>query len=151
MESEPVSQQALSDRGGFTLLEMLAVIAVLAALFSVVMAHFDLTGHQTAHQLERFRTTIRSLHIRSLRSGRTLSLTVEPTPSITIQVNATDGRDRSFTLSNWRLKNPSEPFRIHVSPSGVQGPPELDFRSVSGRRKLLQRYRLEGYRVSDSS
>jgi general secretion pathway protein H len=110
--------------GGFTLIEILVVIVIMAVVISIAVLSISTTGRDTQvdRESQRIEGLIEMLHERALIEGRDFGLRLEPT------AYEFDSYDTLHGL--WVPLNQEQEFRRRSLPPGLEFQLELDSRQV---------------------
>lgn len=135
--------------GGFTLLEMMAVVVLMGIFISMVSYQWDLGDMRSRQEIDQLTTYIRLHLARSFRVGRKMNVTVN-VKSNTFKLHSSVSEGRLFHLGYWDIESDKETLTLSLTPSGFHGPDEITLKSGS-RTRVLKSDRLMGLRLSDET
>jgi len=140
---EPIPEPTLKRRrGGFTLLELMAVLVLLALAASLVLLQFDFSSVRSRQDVGRITAFLRARQAAALRTGVSRRARIEPDP-LTISVPEPGREDPlAITLSGWSLLRPRSSVAVDLTPSGARASRALVLRNDVGQRVLLRPHRL---------
>ena len=117
-------RDGIARESGFTLIEILVVVVIMAVVISLAVLSMNVTGRDTAVDQEgqRIEGLIEMLHERALIEGRDFGMRLEPT------AYEFDAYDTIHGL--WIPLDQELPFRRRNLPAGVSFQLELDSRQV---------------------
>lgn len=122
---------------GFTLLEMMTVIALIGVLASLVTLRLDIFGRDADRELRRFESFVKKLHSESIEQGISRKTRFLPAQN-TIRVQ----KDRTFRFQEWTIDH-DEKFELLLTPVGALGVDTIQLER-NDRTVTFQRQRLSG-------
>ncbi|MFB6344171.1 MAG: prepilin-type N-terminal cleavage/methylation domain-containing protein [bacterium] len=108
------------DDGGFTLIEMMVVIAIIGIVASSTAIRMDAFGTDTTSELDRVLTFVRTHHALSLRTSRVVLIHYDNSSQTLSARNKAGKTIRSMTLSRWSIETNSDPL-LRLTPWTVRG------------------------------
>lgn len=126
------------SESGFTLLEMMVVIALIGVFFGLVSVRLDIFGRERSREMRRFKAYLRVQHARALTDGRTFRMTFRPSQNRVER----SGDSNGFRFQHWTIQG-DEPLEFRFAPNGVfgEGPVTLHH---NNRERRFTVDRLEG-------
>lgn len=102
---------------GFSLIELMIVMAIIGILASATMIRIDFFGTERSQEMDRLLTFVRIQHARTLR--RTQSLRIQFSDDNTVLVRTPDGEQlKTLSLTEWSIDSP---VKLTFTPWNVRG------------------------------
>ncbi len=134
---------------GFTLLEMVAVIALIGVFASLVAVRLDVFGRDSKRELRRFRTFVKQQHSLAIKRGSTRRLRFLPGRGVVKVLSGSGGSPTAFQFTDWTLDHDRQ-FTLLLTPVGVQGPSTVKLKRGT-KTHVFKRDRLMGLVRAETS
>jgi len=122
------------DNRGFTLLEMIAAIALMGILLSMVAYQFDLSNFRSQREIESLKFFFREQITGVLGTGVPVRILIdEDQNQIIVRRNAR--RTDLLGLEDWSI-NQLESEQFHLTPTGALGKSNFEIRRGEDRRRV---------------
>lgn len=130
-----------SDKRGFSLVELLIVMAVLGVITGTALLRTNFTGGDDDQEFQRILAYLRRQHARSLRTSEQFTVQFDTEEDRMITRNTEDEVVDSLPVESWSVEGTNE-----ITVSAWYGRPgRLSIKNQSGRERLIGRDWIIGF------